>query len=235
MDKLSEYLAQHRPDLDVDTPPDRLWQSIQASTKRQPEKRVYRMASRAAAAAVLVLVCAGLWLASTKDNDQQAALAPEKKPAPRKEALAPVAKQTTRAKAPVQEAPPQKPTNKTARKKRTAPPEEPVGTESLVDKSYARLINDQLTRLRSTPVYAESADYFNGFVLQLNQMQADEQTLQRDMARYGLTNELLAQLIYVYQQKLTLLKKLQTEIGKMNRAVKADSSAGSSQAYYLNL
>jgi hypothetical protein len=106
----------------------------------------------------------------------------------------------------------------------------------LIDKSYATLINNQLKKLRSTPLYAENSNYFAFYVDQFKQMDHDEQTVRDDIKRYGLTNEFLEQLINVYQQKLNLLKSLQTEVNKMNNKVRERlARPGKPEAHYLNI
>jgi hypothetical protein len=85
-----------------------------------------------------------------------------------------------------------------------------------IENSFTRIIDLQKSKLNSTPLYAESPAYFSDFKKQLNQMGRDEQSLKKDMARMGMTSELLDRLINIYQQKLSVLQQLQREINKTN-------------------
>jgi hypothetical protein len=67
-------------------------------------------------------------------------------------------------------------------------------------------------------------------------MDRDERQVRNDIKAYGLTNEFLEQLINVYQQKLTLLKNLQTEVNKMNNKVREKQSPSEkTEVHYLNI
>jgi hypothetical protein len=106
----------------------------------------------------------------------------------------------------------------------------------LIDKSYSSLIDFQLKKLRATPLYAENGSYFSFYVEQFKQMDQDEQSVRNDIKRYGLTNEFLEQLINVYQQKLNVLKNLETEINKMNNKVREKQSPRvQPELHYLNI
>lgn len=105
-----------------------------------------------------------------------------------------------------------------------------------VERNYTQLVNYQLERLKVTPVYAESPNYFSTFKQQLRQIEADETSIKKDIKLHGLNDELLQQLININQQKLTVLKDLQAEINKLNNKVKSPATrADSSQAYYLTM
>lgn len=99
---------------------------------------------------------------------------------------------------------------------------------------YTELVAYQLDRLRRTPVYAETPDFFSEFGQQLQQMEADEAALKKDMQTYGPNNQLVQALITIYQQKLSILEGLQSEINKMNAAKKSQTT-GNLRPYYLNL
>ncbi len=105
-----------------------------------------------------------------------------------------------------------------------------------LENGYAQMVNLQLNRIRNTPVFAEGPSYFNSFKTQLQQMDKDEADIKHFIKTNGLTNELLEQLINVAQQKLNLLKTLQTEINKMNNQVKqSQSPADSTKSFYLHI
>ena len=85
-----------------------------------------------------------------------------------------------------------------------------------LEANYTTIINYQLKRLERTPIYAESADYFHVFKKQWYDMEKDEEKIKGDIQVYGLNDILVDQFIQLYQQKIGLLKQLQTEINKMN-------------------
>lgn len=115
----------------------------------------------------------------------------------------------------------------------------PMGTSdqvAVIDKSYSSLIDEQLRKIRATPLWAENGSYFSFYTEQFKQMDRDEQTVRNDIKRYGLTSQLLDQLINVNQQKLNVLKDLQTEVNKMNNKVREKQSpAGKPEVHYLNI
>ena len=85
-----------------------------------------------------------------------------------------------------------------------------------VDSQFQQIINVQKNKINNTPLFAEKPTYFKDFVVSFKQMEKDENNLKKDIVILGFTDELLDQLINVHQQKLNLLKLLQTEINKTN-------------------
>jgi hypothetical protein len=129
------------------------------------------------------------------------------------------------------------PTAKRAGHKSHAQKQEgPPDAIEAIDRSYSTLIDYQLKKLRATPLYAENGSYFSFYLHQFKEMDQDEQQVRNDINAYGLTGEFLDQLINVYQQKLNLLKNLQTEINKMNNKVREKAApAAKTKVYYLNI
>jgi hypothetical protein len=67
-------------------------------------------------------------------------------------------------------------------------------------------------------------------------MEKDEKLIKSDIAKRGMTDVLLGQLINVYQQKLGLLKQLQIEMNKTNNRYKQNRGpVDSTKTYFLNL
>ena len=67
-------------------------------------------------------------------------------------------------------------------------------------------------------------------------MEEDEKALRREIASDGLNNQLLSQLINIYQQKLSVLEKLQKEINKTNTCYKQNKQPNMvQQNYFLHL
>ena len=105
-----------------------------------------------------------------------------------------------------------------------------------VEKSFVTLISLQKEKVCNTPVFAENQSYFNDFYRQLHQMEEDEKDLRKEITRDGLSNQLLSQLINIYQQKLSVLEKLQKEINKTNTCYKQNKQPNAvQQNYFLHL
>ncbi|MFY7963647.1 MAG: hypothetical protein ACOVO1_02015 [Chitinophagaceae bacterium] len=85
-----------------------------------------------------------------------------------------------------------------------------------IDSQFSYVINLQKKVVNTTPIYTESPSFFNDFILSFKQMENDELVVKKDIEKVGITSDLLEQLINVNQQKLNLLKLLQTEINKTN-------------------
>ena len=254
MDNLKKYLQQHSDELDSDVPEDAVWQRLeQASTPVLLKKNVVKMMWRyAAAACVLVAIATGVVLLNRKqssvtelasiDTGKQIETITLTQPADTE--LPTQNKPKTTAQTSVKDAP-----NTNAEYVNNAPPKhQPQIIKRTitidpglllvqdVERNYTQLVNYQLQRLRATPVYAESPNYFSTFKQQLKQIEADEATIKKDIKLHGLNDDLLQQLININQQKLTVLKDLQTEINKLNNKVKSpETRADSSQAFYLTM
>ena len=103
-----------------------------------------------------------------------------------------------------------------------------------IDSQYNQVIDLQKNMISNTPIYAENAAYFKSFSNDFKQMEADEKRIKKDIALLGFKQELLSQLINVYQQKLDLLKMFQTEINKTNIRYKQNrNDIDSSKIYYV--
>lgn len=107
---------------------------------------------------------------------------------------------------------------------------------SSLEASFKQVINMQKARISTTPLYAESPNYFSAFYLQLHQIEKDEKQIAVYIKNNGMSDELLEQLINVYQHKLNLLKQLQIEIQKLNSRYKQNRPAiDTLKTYFLNL
>ncbi len=87
--------------------------------------------------------------------------------------------------------------------------------------SYGQMVSYQLDRVRHTPIYAESADYFILFKTQFGDLDKDEKQLRTDMKQTGVNDDVVMRMINIYQEKIVLLKELQAEIIKMNNHYKS--------------
>ena len=105
-----------------------------------------------------------------------------------------------------------------------------------IESSFTQVINLQRAKLSTLPMYAETPEYFNDFKVQIRQMEKDEKTIKTDIAKRGLSGELLDQLINLYQQKLNILKQLQIEMNKTNNRFKQNRGpVDSTRTYFLNI
>ena len=97
-------------------------------------------------------------------------------------------------------------------------------------------MNQEGIRVRSSHIAGTKntrADYLSR---QLHQMEEDEKDLRKEITREGLSNQLLSQLINIYQQKLSVLEKLQKEINKTNTCYKQNKQPNAvQQNYFLHL
>ena len=105
-----------------------------------------------------------------------------------------------------------------------------------VENGFTQVINLQRGKISTTPMYAESAAYFNEFKMQIQQIEADERQLKKEISKKGLTANQLDQLIDLYQYKLTVLKQLQLEMNKTNNRFKQNRGpVDSTRAYFINI
>ncbi|HEV2482066.1 MAG TPA: hypothetical protein VGS79_20515 [Puia sp.] len=244
MDKLKEYLLHHRTDLDVDPPASDTWEYMGIRPRSGSARRVMRYA---AAACVIALAGVGTWLVIRHDKPPADMVKHTSATIPRGSGAGKEKAENAIQKAPGQDvATPGKDlarntsTPKRVRRKgrphqRTGPADA-IDAINAIDKSYSTLIDYQLRKLRATPLYAENGSYFSFYVRQFKEMDQDEQQVRNDIKTYGLTSEFLEQLINVYQQKLNVLKSLETEINKMNNKVRERTvPSAKTEVYYLDI
>lgn len=107
---------------------------------------------------------------------------------------------------------------------------------SNMETGFTQIINLQKGKISTTPMYAESASYFNEFKAQINQLEQEEKQIKKEIAKKGLTDQQLDQLINLYQYKLTVLKQLQLEMNKTNNRYKQSRGpVDSTRAYFINI
>lgn len=238
MDELKKYLQQNRSSLDVDEPSPMLWEQIQVE---QPVKRtsVVMLVTRwVAAACILVLAGIGTW-SLLNNNDQ-----------PTQQPIAEVAQQQESIKEPSVEEQviPEKITepilaasvNKVEKKavlpKKVSAERPDLIALNNVENSFKQVINLQRNRVGSIPMFAESADYFADFKIQIRQLEQDEKKIKADIVKRGLTDDLLNQIINIYQIKLSTLKQLQIEMNKINNRYKQNRGpVDSVKTYFINI
>lgn len=247
MDELKKYLQQHADELDLDEPRPQVWQQIRSEVEVKKSANVVMLVTRwVAAACVLALAGIGGW---SLLHDQSAPAASSKQfVAQQKPNAAPV--QTPQNDPVVAEASHSgetvlAETQKAPLKEKTAPrvraDQNPMLTQQQrglhdLENSFTQVINLQRARVESTPMYAETPEYFSDFKIQLKQMEKDEKQIKQDISRRGISNDLLDQLINLYQQKLNILKQLQLEMNKTNNRFKQNRGpVDTTRTYFLNI
>ncbi|HLD54006.1 MAG TPA: hypothetical protein VJA82_11930 [Sediminibacterium sp.] len=105
-----------------------------------------------------------------------------------------------------------------------------------METGFTQIINLQKGKISTTPMYAESASYFNEFKSQIIQLEQEEKQIKKEISKKGLTDQQLDQLINLYQYKLTVLKQLQLEMNKTNNRYKQNRGpVDSTRAYFINI
>ena len=245
MDELKKYLQNHRDQLGDDAPSPKVWTGISESLEPAATP-VFRIGYRWAAAAILLLIAgAGLWYWNQPTQPAQELVKEIKQPVlpTVTPSLVDTIERTITAAL-------TKPAAKAKNMQRGFPAATPITTIHTVselsnndlvkmaslESSFSQVINLQKARISTTPLYAESPSYFKDFKLQMQQMEKDEKQIKVFISKNGMTDELLDQLINVYQQKLTMLKQLQNEMQKLNTRYKQNrESVDTAKTYFLNL
>ena len=245
MDELKKYLQNHRDQLGDDAPSPKIWTGISESLEPAATP-VFRIGYRWAAAAILLLMAgSAIWYWNQPTQPAQELVKEMKQPVlptviP---SLVDTIERTITAAL-------TKPAAKAKNMQRGFPAATPITTIHTVselsnndlvkmaslESSFTQVINLQKARISTTPLYAESPSYFKDFKLQMQQMEKDEKQIKVFISKNGMTDELLDQLINVYQQKLTMLKQLQNEMQKLNTRYKQNrESIDTAKTYFLNL
>lgn len=240
MDELKKYIRQHADQLDLDEPRLQVWEQIKQQSAGAPKTAVVFRVTRWAVAACLITLAGigGWWL--LRDKPAATELTGLQKPVIEKTAPVthePVTKTENSEPAALAQAklPVKKETAVAEPEKRVRPSADMMALQHM-ENSFTQVINLQRERVSSMPMYAESPAYFNDFAIQIRQMEKDEKQLKSDIARRGMTEELLDQLINLYQQQLTILKQLQTEMTKTNNRYKQNRvPVDSAKTYFLKI
>ncbi len=249
MDEFKKYIQQHRSSLDLDEPGNGVWEAIRRETRpaQAPVKHVPMVKWAVAACIILLAGLGGWYLVGENTTRQMAAVTPKsmQKPiAPQPATITPTTKQKEEniASLKPETLTGSKPVNKKKQRQPGAENNHPVNNPAVlallqnVENSFTQVINLQKDRVSSMPMYAESADYFNDFKLQFRQIEKDEKSIKSDIVKRGLTDALLDQLINLYQQKLGILKQLQTEMTKTNNRYRQNRGpVDTTRSYFLNL
>ncbi|HEX2845604.1 MAG TPA: hypothetical protein VHN59_03565 [Chitinophagaceae bacterium] len=231
MDELKKYLQNNRSHIDTDMPDDELWKGVKNSL--HPPATIPLFVKWMVAACLVLAVGTGIYffthpaekilVTDTSPNDTSSAIAPadttanEEKNAEKQSPLPVIAE-----KEPVIVH-----KKKTILKNTVIVPGREKQTRSAplygfegIEASYAAMLDIQLERVRTQPIYAEDPGYFHLFKKQFADLARDEEQVKQQLKLSPYDETLLDELITIYQRKISVLKQLQFEINKMNNKVK---------------
>ncbi|MFY7898831.1 MAG: hypothetical protein ACOVNY_01525 [Chitinophagaceae bacterium] len=250
MDEFKKHIQNHLDELDVDMPSSKVWLQIQKEVVPQKKLKIVSLVKYAAAACVIVLAGFGLFVLLQNSPQQSTSSVGNTPPEKIKTSEIPnglnktITQPTDNSfKSIVSNSSKkqQRTTEKNIQPKRIQPNLQNNTTDNWqalasVENTFRQVINLQRARINNTPLNAESPSYFKDFSLQMKQMEKDEIQLKKEMRKTGFSDELLDQLINIYQHKLILLKQLQGEINKTNNRYKQNRSpVDTTKTYFLNI
>lgn len=240
MDELKKYLQQNREALDSDEPSPMVWERIQVQQPVTKTITVISITRWVAAACILVLAGIGTWtILSNSDSDnvsKETVAVKELKKQPVENLTEPAIEAVETLPAPINTL------ASAGTNKSNIPPSKTKAQRAdllvlqNVENSFKQVINLQRNKVGTIPMYAESAEYFSDFKTQMKQLEKEEKSIKTEVVKRGLTDDLLNQLINLYQIKLSTLKQLQTEMNKINNRVKQTSRpVDSIKTYFIHI
>lgn len=248
MDDLKKYIQANREQLDVDEPAPGLLQEILAKVEpaAQPSVPVVRIFRWAAAACIFGLAGVGLW--SILDQGQPALPRKAQPLASNNSKPAPEVKAKSSEAQPASLAGNTTPQPNTSKLQHSPEMSKAAAASNIngasmdlaafrnIQAGFVQVINLQKARINTLPMYAESADYFKDFSIEIRQMEKEEKIILSAISRRGINNDLLDQLINLYQQKLTILKQLQLEMNKTNNRYKQNRGpVDTTRSYFISI
>lgn len=252
MDEFKKYLFEHRDELDTEKPPrPQVWKHIRQQTQ-EVKKPVIPLIAKWATAAAAILVAASVLIYQlqhpVKTDDPKLSVNTDPKtnttPEPNGQADSSTGTASMQEN---KELDTELPGDKTLAENNTAPDDhktkrdkiagiqKPASPIKTIEDDYVTIINYQLKKLATTPIYTESAGYFHVFKKQWLDLEKDERKVKQDVRLYGLNDQIVGKLIQLYQQKLWLLTELQTEISKMNVRAQQHPDIKRNKPAYLKL
>jgi hypothetical protein len=252
MDEFKKYLFEHRDELDTEKPPrPQVWKHIRQQTQEVKKPAIPLIAKWATAAAAILVAASVLiyqFQRPVKTDDPILSVNTDPKtnttPEPNGQADSSTGTASMQEnKEPDTELPGDKtlaenntpPDNRKTKKDKIAGTQKPASPTKTIEDDYVTIINYQLKKLETTPIYTESAGYFHVFKKQWLDLEKDERKVKQDVRLYGLNDQIVGKLIQLYQQKLWLLGELQAEISKMNVRAQQHPDIKRSKPAYLKL
>ncbi|MDF1549297.1 MAG: hypothetical protein P1P88_15840 [Bacteroidales bacterium] len=92
------------------------------------------------------------------------------------------------------------------------------------EMEYIQLINNKVAIIKKQEVPAETIALFNEFIQQLEVIDKQYELYKIEISKQGYNEDLIQQIIYNYQLKLSVLQMLHSEIDKINRLTKKDKN-----------
>ena len=90
------------------------------------------------------------------------------------------------------------------------------------ETDYMQLINSKLNDIKKQKVPEQYKDMFDGFVEQLKIIDKQYDVYKSVVEKHGYNEEIIQQIIFNYQLKLSALQMLQSEMTKINNLSKSD-------------
>jgi hypothetical protein len=254
MDEFKKYIQNNKEQLDEDMPSPRVWNNIeQGISPVKSSVPVVTIVRWAAAACVITLAGIGSWYLLSNQKPTELASSSTAKTIKTPSTTSPNTDTSTINQSIINNEPiiiaintnKKQPSsidkiNTASVKPNSAikPTNDPAYTALLnnVEASFTQVINLQKARISTYPMYAETADYFKDFNIQIKQMEKEEKNIKLTISRRGISNDLMDQLINLYQQKLTILKQLQLEMNKTNNRFKQNRGpVDTTRTYFLSI
>lgn len=253
MDEFKKYLFENRDELDTEKPPrPQVWMKVRRQTQTVKPPVIHMAWKWSAAAAILIIAGISIYRyqqPATPGNPSALTEASTKPTVTTPGQQGQADSTTGTASGSMNETEPQVlPGNKTneaalaalaspknSRKEKKTATAQPASPVQSIEDNYATIINYQLKKLENTPIYTESAGYFHVFKKQWLDLEREEKKAKQDIKLLGLHDQVVNKLIRLYQQKMWLLKELQSEINKMNVRAKQYPDLMRSNPAYLKL
>ena len=254
MDEFKKHIQQRLDELDIDEPGEQHWENIHQQLFPKKGLVISIAVKWAVAACVVLLAGIGFFLIDKESKSKPMVVSPSVTKEAKSTNTQPASSTTNdkedgsvnvRGVEPIS----QKETvtaSTDARKefaveKKHAEPKRDYAAEKAlqgVESSFTQVINLERERINTTPLNAEDPSYFKDFNQRIKEMETDEAIIKHDIRKQGITDDLLDRLINIYQQKLNVLKQLQTEIQKTNTRYKQSKQQGqpdNQKTYFLNI
>lgn len=92
------------------------------------------------------------------------------------------------------------------------------------ENNYLASINLTMDSIRNQPVPADYGYLFKDFMTQLDLIDKQYDIYKLELEKHGYNEEVIQQIMYNYQLKLSVLQSLQTEIAKINNLPKKEEN-----------
>jgi hypothetical protein len=242
MDSLKEHIQKNKSSLDTNTPSNKVWNAIEASVTNKSATIISFHTFKIAVASCCIALCGvAIWYVQLP---KQGNIVAKKKIIDTAKIQQPVTSLKQETELAFNNA--TKNDGQPALRKiskSSVPQNNKPGLNSneedilhSLNTSFISIINFQREKINNTPLYTEGPAYFKDFSVHFKQMEKDENEIKKQIVSQGLRNELLNQLINIYQQKLNVLKSLQIEINKTNsRYLQNKPTVDSTKTTFINI